>query len=333
MKAVGITSGGLDSLVATRLIQRMGLDVVAIHFLCGFEASHLRSRLEGTSPSIPGPIVETGAEAELVDIRSEFMPVLARPVHGYGANLNPCIDCKILMLRKAKEYMEKIQAAFVFTGEVIGQRPKSQRKQALELIAHESGLADRLVRPLSGALLPPTAPEKQGLITRSNLESIQGRTRSRQMELASELGITDYPAPAGGCLLTDPAYAARARDLLGRRADMILKPDDPLLLLVGRHIALPKGGKAVVGRNAQENPVIEQYADTGYLLEASQVSGPVTLVEGSPSSSDLDAAARLTARYGQGRTRAEVEIQVRAPDGTVHSLVVPPDVPAGCSIL
>jgi len=330
MKAVGIISGGLDSLLATRLVMEMGFDVLALHFVIGFEPTHLR----GTEVlSLPEAVVRTGVNCELVDARQEFAEVLAQPKHGYGANLNPCIDCKILMLSRAKEKMEEISAAFVFTGEVVGQRPMSQRMHALQLIARESGLGEHLVRPLCGGLLPPTIPEKQGIIRRDQLKRIQGRSRTAQMTLAEELGVSDYPTPAGGCLLTDPSFAARAADLMKRRPGKILRVDDPSLLLVGRHIVLPEGGKAVIGRKEAENNVIESFSSLGPILVAEDVPGPSTLVESSPSPGDLDAAARLTARYGKGKSLEMVTIKVTNPSGDIILLSVPPNPPADCRIL
>lgn len=330
MKAVGIVSGGLDSLLATRLVMEMGFDVLALHFVIGFEPTHIR----GTEVlSLPEAIVRTGANCELVDARQEFAKVLAQPKHGYGANLNPCIDCKIFMLSQAKRKMEEISAAFVFTGEVLGQRPMSQRMHALQLIARESGLGEHLVRPLCGGLLPPTAPEKQGIIQRDQLQCIQGRSRTAQMTLAEELGVNDYPTPAGGCLLTDPSFAARAADLMKRRPGKILRIDDPRLLSIGRHIVLPEGGKAVIGRKEEENDVIESYSSLGPILVAEDIPGPSTLVENSPSPNDLDAAARLTARYGKGRSLKTVSIKITNPSGNVIFLSVPPDPPVDCRIL
>lgn len=331
MKAIGIVSGGLDSLLATRLVLEMGFDVLVLHFIVGFEASHLK---EGTEVlRTPEAILRIGAECEVIDIRKEFAELLARPRYGYGANLNPCIDCKILMLGRAKMKMQELSAAFVFTGEVLGQRPMSQRMQAMQLIARESGLGEQLVRPLCGGLLPPTAAEKTGIIRRDQLECIQGRSRTAQMALAEKLGIGDYPTPAGGCLLTDPSYAARASELMERRPGKILRLDDPLLLLVGRHVLLPQGGKAVIGRREQENNVIERFASSGLILVAETVPGPSTLVEGSPSPEDLDAAARLTARYGKGKNLDQVTIKITTQDGEVKHLSVPPDPPEGCRIL
>lgn len=331
MKAVGIVSGGLDSLLATRLVMGMGFEVLALHFVIGFEPTHLRRGTEVLS--LPEAIVRTGAGCELVDVRQEFAKILARPKHGYGANLNPCIDCKIYMLSRAKEKMEEISAAFVFTGEVLGQRPMSQRIQPMQLIAKESGLGEFLVRPLCGGLLPPTAPEKQGILRREQLECIQGRSRAAQMALAEKLGISDYPTPAGGCLLTDPSFSARAADLMERRPGKVLHLDDPRLLLVGRHIVLPRGGKAVIGRKEEENTVIESFGSLGSILVAEDVPGPSTLVEGSPTPGDLDAAARLTARYGKGKSLEKVVIKITSPNGDVTVLSVPPDPPSDCRIL
>jgi hypothetical protein len=330
MKAVGIVSGGLDSLLATRLVMEMGFDVLVLHCVIGFEPNHIRGT-EVLSP--PEAIVRTGANCELLDMREEFAKVLAQPRHGYGANLNPCIDCKIHMLSRAKKEMEKLSAGFVFTGEVLGQRPMSQRMQAMQLIARESGLGEYLVRPLCGGLLPPTAPEKQGIIKREQLECIQGRSRKEQMALAEKLGVSDYPTPAGGCLLTDPSFARRAEDLMKRRPDGVLHLNDPRLLLVGRHLVLPQGGKAVIGRKEEENQVIESYSSLGPILVAKDVPGPSTLVEGSPSPDDLHAAACLTARYGKGKFLENVTIKVTSPAGDVTLLSVPPDPPSDCRIL
>ena len=328
MKAIGIVSGGLDSLLATRLVMDMGFEVLALHFVMGFEPNR------GTEViSKPQSILQLGVECEVVDIRREFLKILARPRHGYGANLNPCIDCKIYMLSRAREKMEALSAAFVFSGEVLGQRPMSQRMQALELIAKESGLEGNLVRPLCGGLLPPTTPEKQGILNREKLECIQGRSRTAQMALVEKLTVGDYPTPAGGCLLTDPSFAARTADLMNRRPGKILRIDDPRLLMVGRHIILPQGGKAVIGRREEENIVIESFSSLGPILVAEQFPGPSTLVEGTPTTEDLDAAARLTARYGKGKSLEKVTIKVTSPGKEIELLSIPPDPPSGCRIL
>ena len=335
MKAIGIVSGGLDSLVAVRLVQRMGLEPLLVHFVTGFEPTHVRAQLADPLAAFQPPesAGQLGAEIRVVDLRTPFLELLAAPRHGYGANMNPCIDCKILMLSQANHLRVEQNAPFVFSGEVIGQRPMSQRKDIMQLIARESEVCDRLVRPLCGTLLPETAPEREGVFSRAQLESIQGRSRQRQMELARELAIAHYPSPAGGCLLTDPGYSARVRELMSRREGRRLNLTDPPLLLVGRHIVLPGGAKAVIGRNAQENPVLERHGSLGVLLEADGIPGPLTWVEGEPSASDLQAAARLTARYGKGRGQAKVLIVVKAADGQICQLDLPPGTPDGCRIL
>ncbi len=325
-EAIGIVSGGLDSLLAVRLVQRMGIRVTALHFVIGFEPGHLNAWIDdpAAAPRPSDAILATGAEVEVHDIRADYMPLLAAPPHGYGGNCNPCVDCHAMMLAKAAQRMQATGARFVFSGEVLGQRPMSQNRQALGTVAVHSTLGDRLVRPLSGALLPATAPEREGVFSRDQLLDIQGRSRRRQKELAEELGVTDYPSPAGGCLLTDPQFSVRLEDLFERRPDRLLRVDDPLLLFVGRHIVLPDGSKAVIGRDHRENGVITRFAADGPLLEARDHSGPTALVEGDPSPADLQAAARLVGRYGKGRTEARVVVEVRHPTGEVDTLEVEP---------
>lgn len=330
MKAIGIVSGGLDSLLATRLVQEMGFELLTLHFIVGFEPT---GGTEVLPASVPPAILSTGAKCQVIDIRREFLEILAHPKHGYGANLNPCIDCRILMLRHAKQKMEELSAAFVFSGEVLGQRPMSQRMQSMQLIAKESGLGEHLVRPLCGGLLPPTLPEKQGLIRREQLKCLQGRSRTAQMQLAEKMGIHGYPPPAGGCLLTDPSFSARAADLMKHRPAGVLRLEDPLLLRVGRHVVLPDGGKAIIGRREEENDIIERFGSLGAILVAEDVPGPSTLVEGSPTSGDLDAAARLTAHYGKGKTLDQVAIKITTPDGRITKVSVSPDPPTGCRLL
>ncbi len=334
-RAVGVVSGGLDSLLAVEVVRRMGLRVTSLHFAIGFEPRHLRGWIErpGDPPRASDALMASGAEVEVHDVRAEYMPLLADPPHGFGSRCNPCIDCHAMMLSKARTRMEELGAAFAFSGEVLGQRPMSQNRQALGLVARLSGLNDRLVRPLSGALLPPTAPEREGVLRRSDLLDIQGRSRRRQTELAARFGLTDYPTPAGGCLLTDPQFCSRLTDLFDRREGRVLRVDDPILLFVGRHVALPAGSKAVIGRDQHENDVVERFAHTGRLLVAVDIPGPSTLVEGQPAEQDIQAAARLTARYGKGKDRQSVPVRVTAPDGSERTLEVKPKKPDGCLIL
>ncbi len=334
-RAIGMCSGGLDSLLALRVVQEMGIEAIALHCVIGFEAPALRRRIAefDSHLQIPAEVERIAVQHELLDLRLEFLHVLARPVHGFGANLNPCIDCKILMLSRAKARMQQLDAAFVFTGEVLDQRPMSQRRQTLELIARESGLGDRLVRPLCGVHLPPTWPEQTGVLRRDQLMDLHGRGRTSQMELAAKLGVQAYPTPAGGCLLTDPGYARRARDLRERRPGKVLLIDDPLLLLLGRHMALPGAARAIIGRNEIENTAIEHFVSYGVLLTAEETPGPTTLVEDTPKDTDLEAAAQLTAWYGKGRSLARVMVRCRAPDGSMTRLEVSPAQPSGATML
>ncbi len=333
MQAVGIVSGGLDSLLAIRMVQNMKYDVTVLHFVCGFETFHIRNMKRGQGLKIPNPILQSGATCILKDIRTEFLEILSDPPHGYGKCLNPCIDCKILMLKEARKTMESQNADFVFTGEVLGQRPMSQHKQSLDLITKESGLGNRLLRPLSGALLPPTEPETAGLISRVALETIQGRSRNRQLELAGTLGIEEFPTPAGGCLLTDPGYTNRIKNLLKYRPDNKLDLDDPVLLSLGRHFTLPHGATAVVGRNQEENEIIERFGSKGILLEATEVNGPTTLLLGMSSTADLQICAQLTAAFGKGKNDPQVEMHIIRPGGTKTTLHVAPNPPDECELI
>src|SRR5512134_2669451 len=210
-RAIGMISGGLDSTLALALVRRQGIEVKAVNFytgLCITETQRRKGgRADGTIPQNEAlrAAADLEVDVEYVDISGpEYLEMLLHPRYGYGANANPCVDCRIFMMRKAKEIMEREGADFVFTGEVLGQRPKSQRRDTLRIVERESGLTGRLVRPLSAKLLEPTLPEKAGLLDRERLEDISGRSRQRQMALARELGIEDWPQPAGGCCyLTD----------------------------------------------------------------------------------------------------------------------------------
>ncbi|HOX43037.1 MAG TPA: hypothetical protein PK668_05545 [Myxococcota bacterium] len=333
--AVGIASGGLDSLLAVKVVQRLGFEVVALHFVIGFESAHLRGFIERPDePARASPaLLATGARVEVHDVRAGYLPLLADPPCGFGSQCNPCIDCHAFMLAQAGQRMRALGAAFVFSGEVLGQRPMSQNSQSLVRVAERSGLGDRLVRPLSGALLPPTAPEREGVLRRADLLDLSGRGRQRQQALAMELGVRDYPSPAGGCLLTDPQYCVRLRDLFARRPGRLLRVDDPLLLFVGRHLVLPSGAKVVIGRRDEENGVVARYAPRGLVFEAVEQNGPTAFLEGAPPDQDVLDVARLVARYGQGRGLPRVAIRVSAPDGSTRVLEVEPGTPEGCRVL
>jgi tRNA-specific 2-thiouridylase len=223
--------------------------------------------------------------------------------------MNPCLDCRILMFSRARERMEEMEAAFVFTGEVLGERPMSQRREAMRLIERESGLDGRLLRPLSARLLPPTIPEKEGLVDRDKLLAIEGRSRKPQMALAEQYNINDYPCPAGGCRLTDPGFARRMRDLVRHKENFDL--NDVNLLKVGRHFRLSPEAKAVVGRNQEENHRILALAKEGDILfEVQDWGSPITLLRGQASEKEIHLAAAITVRYSDALGEAS-EVVVR----------------------
>jgi tRNA U34 2-thiouridine synthase MnmA/TrmU len=283
-------SGGLDSILAHRLLAEQGLRMLAVKFHSFFfplsmtEEEYVRDQRE-----------RYGIEVELHEVTEEFLQVVRNPRFGYGRWMNPCLDCKLFMYRKAVSALERTGAKFVATGEVIGQRPMTQHRGELNKLAKMSGLAGKILRPLSAKLLPETEMEGSGLVDRSKLLDISGRGRRWQMRLAREKGITGYPTPAGGCHLTDEAFARRLKD-------MFIHGDDsrPLTLLrTGRHFRLSKECRLVVGRNHEENLLIEKHAESAdALLVPVSHMGPSAVIHGTCTKPELETAARLVARYG-----------------------------------
>jgi len=317
---IALFSGGLDSALAILLILQQNIKVTALTFL-----THFGCDINDKSSCSHDPFSAAekfGFEVKMMHLGDKFVEIVKNPPHGYGKNMNPCIDCRILMLREAGIFMDMVGADFVFTGEVLGQRPMSQHLRQLNVIKRESGLGDRLVRPLSGRLLPATAPEKSGLLDREKLENISGRSRKRQMELAAKYGLEDYPNPAAGCLLTDVNYSRRLRDLLAHRQNIDF--NDLNLLKVGRHFRIDPATKIIVGRNRPENEKITQCRRPGqWVFEAKDIGSPLTLLEGELSDSNMQLAAALTARYCDGKNLEMVEIIYRI-DGDVRTITVAP---------
>ena len=309
--AIALFSGGLDSALAVLLVLRQNIEVTALTFMTHFGCD-LGDR--SSCGSNPYPAAEKyGFNVKLMHLGQKFVDIVKDPKYGRGKNMNPCTDCRILMLNEGKELMEMVGADFIFTGEVLGQRPMSQVKDKLNLVTKETGLEGKLVRPLSAKLLKPTEPELNGLLDREQLEGISGRSRKRQMELAKEFGLEDYPSPASGCLLTDENYSRRLRDLLAHTEHVTF--DDLNLLKFGRHFRLDRSTKVIVGRNEAENDAIEAYRrPQHFLMEALETGSPLTLVIGDTSEDNLRKAAMITARYCSDKEATSVSVTVTSND-------------------
>ncbi|MGQ9662811.1 MAG: hypothetical protein ACUVWX_10830 [Kiritimatiellia bacterium] len=321
MRALVLMSGGLDSTLAAKLILDQGIELQGLHFTSVFCTCSGKNR---TCTTAVAAARQLGIPVRIIDNTRDLLEIVRHPGHGYGGNLNPCLDCRILAFRKAREMMALLKAAFVVTGEVLNERPMSQNLRAMRLIEKEAGLEGLVVRPLSAALLEPSVPEGRGWVDRSRLLSISGRCRRPQMALAESLGIRDYPCPAGGCRLTDPGFAARMRDLIEHVEKITV--NDVNLLKVGRHFRLSESVKAVVGRNEAENSRLNDLAQIGdVVMMAADFPGPVTLVRGHASLDLLTQAAAITAYYGKGRDRSQVVIRFgRARETEPGELTVAP---------
>ncbi|MFQ5862593.1 MAG: hypothetical protein ACE5IC_05665 [Candidatus Brocadiales bacterium] len=297
VKAVALLSGGLDSTLAIHVVRAQGVDVIALNFSTVF----CRCNRSGSCKSEARKVSEVlGIPIKVLNITDSFLKIVKRPKHGYGKNMNPCIDCRINMFRMAGEYMREIGASFLITGEVLGQRPMSQRKAAMKVIEREADLEGLILRPLCAKHLEPTIPEKLGLVDRDKLLSIKGRSRKEQIQLADVFEIKDYPCAAGGCLLTDPEFAVRIKELFDSDIDCDVR--DVNLLKVGRHFRLDERTKAAVGRDEAENQRLEVLAREGdALLHLTDMPGPLCLVRGDLTDENLQVAAQLTARFSKAK--------------------------------
>jgi len=319
--AIALYSGGLDSNLAILLMLRQDIRVTALYFVHYFGSEPDKDDPSDTNPYRVAE--KFGFELKVIHLGRKFIDIVVKPKHGRGGHMNPCVDCKILMLRQAKAYMEKIGADFIITGEVQGQRPFSQLKHQMDLVLRKSELGNKLLRPLCARLLPLTEPEQKGLVDREKLLDIQGRNRKRQIALAEEYGLDDYPTPAGGCLLTDAGYSNRLRDLLDN--SKTFTPTDIRLLKYGRHFRLDEKARAVVGRNEKENLAIEQLIQPEHLLfEALEVGSPLTLLIGEASNNNIETAALLTARYSSAKNETKVKILVKKNNEELTKLTVNP---------
>lgn len=319
-KAVALLSGGLDSQLAIRVIQDQDIDVHAVTYLAPFH----QKPAPGAKLCAEVAAENLGVPLTLLHETDEFLRLLKSPKHGYGKNMNPCVDCHIFMIRRAGELMPQVGASFVITGEVLGQRPMSQLRGSLRVVEKESGMEGYLLRPLSAKLLPETIPEKEGWVDRERLLDLRGRSRKPQMALAEAYGLNDYPGPAGGCLATDPEFANRIRDLLDHTDPT---GNDMDLLKHGRHFRLDDSTKAVVGRDHEDNLRILALAKpSDLLLELRDIPGPIALLRGEANDENLHMTASLTARYSKAQSDPIAAVKVRPPEETepCRTVEIPP---------
>lgn len=323
VRAIALLSGGLDSTLAARIVKRAGIDVIGLTVKYFVNADHRREEaIAATARSLE-------IRLRTLDLSQEHLEVIKRPKHGYGSAVNPCVDCRIFMLQAAKHVMEEEGASFIVTGEVLGQRPMSQHRRAMDIVAEESGVGDRLLRPLSANLLPDTLPVKEGWISRADLFSISGRSRQEQIRLAAELGISDYPQSAGGCILTDKVYGARLRDAFAHEGKDAMGIDEFIILRYGRQFRISERVKVFVGRHQQENETLAGFVRGRYAIEPRSVMGPLTLVEGDPFEEELMLAARIAARYCDHDDEIPVALQITHGETTrtVEATPLPADDP------
>lgn len=304
IRAVGLLSGGLDSTIGAKMMLEQGIEVCAINFTSPF--CTCTPKKAGCAAVITAVRQLGHIPLRRAALRDQYLEMVQNPKYGYGSGLNPCIDCRIMKIRKAGEYMRQIGASFLFTGEVLGQRPMSQHRQAIQLIDRESGLQGYILRPLSAAHLEPTIPEKEGWVDRSKLLGISGRSRKEQISLAIEKGIEDYPCPAGGCLLTDKNFANRMRDYFTFTETPSMK--DIPLLKVGRHFRLGNGDKVIVARNEREGMTLKKICPkTDNLLSPVNFSGPVVVLQGT----SLEAAVEKMLEYTKRKISEDARIAHR----------------------
>lgn len=306
--ALSLFSGGLDSILASRVVAAQGIQVIAVKFVSPF-FDH--GALADPQAYIARARELYGLDVRIEDITTPYLELLKKPAYGFGKNFNPCVDCKIFMLRRAGEMMEEYGASFLISGEVLGQRPMSQRRDTLNVISRDSDKRDILLRPLSAKLMTPVAAERNGLVDREKLYGFSGRGRSRQIALAREFGITEFPAPAGGCRLADPILSKRIAALYS--GDFVLSPNDVdcvdiHCLMVGRQYVLPGGGWLVIGRDQQDNEQLTGHRrEDDVLLCMVDHPGPTALLrrtsvlydDDAKLTADLELAGRLVVRFAK----------------------------------
>ena len=330
-KAVSLISGGLDSMLATRVVMDQGVHVEGINFFTGFcveghtHAIRKKDRAKPKRNNALWVAEQLGIKMHIVDVIDEYKDVLLNPKHGYGQNMNPCLDCKGFMVRKALEWIKANDFDFIITGEVMGQRPMSQRKDTMPVVQRESGAGELLLRPLCAKLLPETLPEREGWVKREELLDFNGRTRKPQMALAEKYGFRDYATPAGGCcFLTDKSYSVKLVDMWQHRPSRDYQLDDIMLLKVGRHLRPRPHFKMIIAREEGETKFLQGYRKQYVHLSTISHGGPLVLIDGDVNDDDIQLAARIAARYGQGRDANSVEIEINWLDERSERLHVEP---------
>ncbi|MBN2033764.1 MAG: tRNA 4-thiouridine(8) synthase ThiI [Deltaproteobacteria bacterium] len=302
MKALAVFSGGLDSMLAVELIQAQGIDVLGLFFETPFFHAD-KARRSAEMLHVP---------LKVLDLTEPHLAIVKKPRYGYGGNMNPCIDCHSLMIREAAARLAEENARFIITGEVLGQRPMSQNLRSLSTVAAQSGLPEYILRPLSAKLLPITLPEEKGWVRREKLLALSGRSRKPQMELARAYNFAEYPSPGGGCLLTDPVFSRRLKDLLSASPDCDIREIE--LLKLGRHFRLGPATKIVVGRNKKENEQILTLAEeSDLLIKVESIPGPLALAVGDISRQTENIALALALSYSDAKNGevAEVKLSVK----------------------
>jgi tRNA U34 2-thiouridine synthase MnmA/TrmU len=307
VKGIGLFSGGLDSILAAKIIMAQGVDVTGVTCTTPFFSSE---KARAAAKKMGFNLIEA-------DITKEHLDLLKSPKYGYGKNMNPCIDCHTLMLKIAGRIMEDREADFIFTGEVLGQRPMSQTRQSLYVVAKNSGYEEYILRPLSALLLPETRPEIEGKVDRQRLLAIKGKGRKDQIKLARHYGIDHYSAPAGGCLLTDPMFSKRLRDLFQYNMDFHIR--DIELLKYGRHFRINEFSKAIVGRNSLENEELQRLShEEDIVIHIMQFPGPTTIVPHGGDEITIHSAASLCALYSDAPKNEEVTALCRKGNTVSH---------------
>ena len=304
MKALALFSGGLDSVLAMKLIVDQGIEVIAVNVNTGFGSTNDRKE------HMQNMCNQIGVTLEILDLRQEFLDeVLFDPKYGYGKNFNPCIDCHGFMFRYTGLLLEKYNASFMISGEVVGQRPMSQRKEAMAQVASLSNNSDDLIlRPLCAKLFEPTKPEREKWVDRSKLLDISGRSREKQLALAKEIGLEDFESPGGGCLLTDIQFSNRLSEFVDNDK---IEVNDIDTLKAGRHLRLPNGAKLIVGRHKEDNDKLETTTSEKYLkLRIIDATGPFALLEIDASNKDKQLASKIIITYGKTNINQIYGVQI-----------------------